>query len=514
MKSVLKTFFSAFLCMCITTAPISAAAAEENTSPPEQTKQVPTNEFGEPLTGKDLICYNTLEKYKKWGAKPVDAKYDEKNGSLGNAATAEKTISFGSGDHFWIRRYSFDTASEERFSDSIFVPGKNLEVRAYCYDTNSWFRTGNLQNALPKEILFIDTDSYHMILGVPAVYKKESLGCNTITVVPDQEQMPVITPQLTDGYRISWSYPQSPEYIGEIWCLESSNVLADWNNTDLFSLLHIDLANDRRLCIDGYYFQTPYNYTPGGENVLYRQPSNYTGASLISYSNVPVCYDLGYVTTYLCAQNQNEQGFWPTGPQSGWLYTDFGITSGFYDTRFNTDFASNLIAAYRLYYDEVFLRALMSYGDFFNIHAENNHYDTENGGWLVEDYGGQEGYRRTHCSLNHQLAEMNVLYKISYITGVKSYKQTADNMLKGIEDTRDQWVMPNCNLNYALYYSGSEELTDYPYLTYNDLYTTQQILNNYYHYTNETLDYLMKCKKIWMDTNNVTGYYTNQVVAN
>lgn len=506
---------------------ISAFGAEKTTAEAYETeatteayktanpaKQTPVDEFGEPLKGKDLICYNTLEKYKKWGAKPIDAVYGENSSVNGDVETKEKTIKYKTGDSFFVRRYSFNSNAEQRYSDTLYVPGNGLEIRAYDYNTESWFRTGNLANPLPKEILFIDTDSYHMVLGLPAVYKKATQGYNTITVVPEEEQMPVITTEALGGYTITFSFPHSTEYIGEIWCLESPNVLADWNNTDLFSLLRLDLADDRRLCIDGYYFQTPYNYTPGGENILYRQPSNYTGAALINYSNIPAAYDLGYATTYLCAQNQNAEGFWPTGPQSGWLYSDFGITANFYDTRFNTDFASDLIAAYRLYYDEAFLKALLSYGDFFNIHAEQNHYETENGGWLVEDYGGQEGYKRTHCSLNHQLAEMNVLYKISYITGVKSYKQTADNMLKGIEDTRDLWVMPDCNLNYALYYTGTEVLTDYPYLTYNDLYTTQQILNNYYHYTNDTLDYLMKCKKIWMDTNNVTGYYTNEVVAN
>jgi hypothetical protein len=51
-------------------------------------------------------------------------------------------------------------------------------------------------------------------------------------------------------------------------------------------------------------------------------------------------------------------------------------------------------------------------------------------------------------------------------------------------------------------------MVDYPYLTYNDLFTTKQILKNQFKTTNATVEYLMASKKAWMDANNVTGYYT------
>ncbi len=525
----LVTFFAA-LTICLSfSAAVSARPAyvginTDTTEEPETeaateavtettTSSVPTDENGEPLMGKDLICYNTLKRYSKWGAKPVEVTYSEEETSDANAQIASKSFSFAKGDSFTLKKFTFNTASEQRYSGTVFIPGNTIAIRGFQKSKDEWYYTTNYNNEFPKEILFIDTDSYHAVLGLPAVYKNNSFAYNTRTIVPEEEQ-PIKITQAPGGYTITYTFPQDPQYIGEMWVLQSANELLNWQNPDYLKLIRLDYAQTRRLCYDGYYFECPSTYTPTGENVIYRQPSNYTGASLINYSNVPVAYDLGYITTYLCAQNQNEAGFWATGPQSGWLFKDFGITNNFYDTRFNTDFASNLIAAYRLYYDEFFLKALLSYGDFFNTHAANNHYETENGGWLVEDYGGQEGYRRTHCSLNHQLAEMDVLYKISYITSVKSYRETANNMLKGIEDTRDDWVMENNNLVYALHYTGSEALVDYPYLTYNDLYTTQQILSTYYHTTNETLDYLMKCKKIWMDENNITGYYTNQQVVN
>lgn len=49
-------------------------------------------------------------------------------------------------------------------------------------------------------------------------------------------------------------------------------------------------------------------------------------------------------------------------------------------------------------------------------------------------------------------------------------------MLKGVEDTKDQWVLANNNLNYALYYlANTNTMVDYPYLTYNDLKEAQEL---------------------------------------
>ena len=81
-------------------------------------------------------------------------------------------------------------------------------------------------------------------------------------------------------------------------------------------------------------------------------------------------------------------------------------------------------------------------------------------------------------------------------------------MLSGIEDTKDQWVLEDNNLAYAIMYTGTANImVDYPYLTYNDLYKTKDILYKYFNRSSDTINYLMDCKKQWMDNNNVVGYY-------
>ena len=103
---------------------------------------------------------------------------------------------------------------------------------------------------------------------------------------------------------------------------------------------------------------------------------------------------------------------------------------------------------------------------------------------------------------------MNYLYRLYNITKEDRYKEMADRMLKGVEDTKDQWVLANNNLNYALYYlANTNTMVDYPYLTYNDLKEAQKLyMQSHNKAKNETLQYLMDCKMEWMLANGVTGY--------
>ena len=473
----------------------------------EEFSENPTDAQGQPLTGKDLAAYKVVAKtYKdKWTAKtsPVisettlhsDADYTEK----------AKTFTFDSGDKFTIKRFTFNTNDDARLEDSITIEGNTMQIRYVSPETNEWYMSENLVNTA-KQTMFIDTDKGSYIFSVPGVYTN-SFENNTLEMRPELEQK--IEIEKGDGtYTLKWSFPRNTETIGEIWMLQSANKLADWSNINHFNTLKQDLGINRRFSWDGYYFPTPSNYTPYSPTMLYRQPSDYSGASFTKYGSFPAPFELGYVFTYTCMGNQNTDGYWPTGPKSGWLATDFNIAAGFYDTRFNTDFGCNLIDAYKRYNNTQFLMAACKYAEFFLEHAEKNSYVTTNGGLLVEDYGYKFEHTKTHISLNHQLAEMNYLYRLYNITKEERYKEMADRMLKGVEDTKDQWVLANNNLNYALYYlANTNTMVDYPYLTYNDLKEAQELyMQSHNNAKNETLQYLMDCKMEWMLANGVTGY--------
>ncbi len=132
--------------------------------------------------------------------------------------------------------------------------------------------------------------------------------------------------------------------------------------------------------------------------------------------------------------------------------------------------------------------------------------DKKKRGILVEDYYNPSGGLRTHVSLNHQLANLNFLLSLYEVTDNESYLNTALLMLYGIEDTKDQWILENNDLSYALYYNGENNIMiDYPYLTYNDLFITKQRLEELNIYSN-AIDELMSSKMIYMLDNNITGY--------
>jgi hypothetical protein len=440
---------------------------------------------------------------------PAISETETKNDTI---STKIRECFFENGNHFWQKRYTFDEESDVPFTTGFYIEGDSIEIRFVDPDTKEWVNTTNPEN-IKFSTLFIDTDKKSMVLGVPAVYKNAEN--HTLDIQRELESCAKIEKE--DGrYKITLSYPQNPELICEIWGIESSSKLFDWSNPVTFDSIYAhDLSIERRWCWDGYYFKTPSTYVPSGDNIIYRHSSNYTGASLVKYRNLSTFADnMGYVMTKICMKNQNEQGYWETIPKSSWLESDFNIEENFYDTRFNTDFARSLVNAYNSYGDREFIESAVKYSEYFFRHASKNHYEPVGGGWLVEDYASFDGTNsRTHVSLNHQLAEIDFLYEIYGATGYNKYKILADTMLEAVDSTKDLWVRDDNNLNYCLmYYGTANTMVDYPYLTYNDLYNTKELLSQFGE-TNETIEYLMSCKKEWMDSNGIKSYtgYTEPV---
>ncbi|WP_317366864.1 hypothetical protein [uncultured Tyzzerella sp.] len=467
---------------------------------------IPKDKNGNPLTGENLKIYNIIKDVPIYTPTKFTPITTETTNEFFNITTKTTKTVFENNDTYYMNRLSFKQTTPERYNISIPIKGNTITFRYVDRTKKEWVNTSNLKN-LQHTTLFIDTDTNSYIVSVPAVYKN-IFSNNTLTVAKDKEQMVNVIKK--DGYfDLQMSFPQDKNLIGEYWYMESEKRLVDWSTMKSFDeLFSHDLSDTRRWSYDGYYFQTPSNYKPGGKNILYKHPSNYTGASFAKYGMNPLSKNLGYVMTETCMKNQNNLGYWETGPQSEWLYKDFKIGAGFYDTRFNTDFATSLLYAYQNYNNKEFLAAAVKYAEFFLMFVQTDSYTTQNGGILVADYGYHKGaHEKTHVSLNHHLAEMNFLYEIYGITGEPRYLETANKMLLGIEDTRNQWVLPDNNLRYELYYTkNTNKMEDYPYLTYNDLFQTKQLLKKLFQKNNDTIEFLMASKKMWMDRNNITGY--------
>ncbi|OAJ72528.1 hypothetical protein AYJ08_18135 [Brevibacillus sp. SKDU10] len=423
----------------------------------------------------------------------------------------KKQIMLSNQDRYWIERIqSRPGVKHIKQKISLFIPGTRGEFRYLTSNgaITKWTKA-SLQGNLPVHTGYIKTDQYSIILSKPHIYIPRTH--NSIEIVPKNiNQIKMIAKKTYGGFNVSIEMPVESHMFGEVWALESFQPLIDWDALNMELIWKsIDFEDRLRWSWDGFYDRTPTTYVPTGPNYFWRNPDNYFATSFVITRGSRAAHDLGWIMLHTILPNQNAQGFWPSAPKSTWLWNDYQVDAGFYDTRFNTDIAYLLLKAYQSYHDERFLQASMRYAEFFLQHSQQNHFLIERNGQvgiLVSDYSHEKPHKLTHSSLNHQLQEMNYLYELYMQTKDERFKELADKMLWGIKLTRDAWVMPNSNLHYAYMPDGTMGLKDYPFLTYNDLHVVQSVLMLIQGWEDPDLAYLMQMKKQWMDANNVTGY--------
>lgn len=260
-------------------------------------------------------------------------------------------------------------------------------------------------------------------------------------------------------------------------------------------------------CFDGYYRTTPSTYTPTGDHYIYRCPASYVVRSLAlaaEENSTAAALTLAMLETL--SRNQNDAGYWTTEPESHWLSKSYGVGPGFYDTRFNTDLMEIYVYVYPRFGGEFLRETMTAYASFYLSFAEGHHQETENGGWLVEDYWHPDGSEPLHCSLNHQLAECLTAFHLADVLNRQDLRDLAQRLLTAVEDTADHWIKKNQDLYYRIQPDGTYCGDDYPYLTYNDLYDLQAYLEETGQGRSEPLDRLMQSKQKWMDANGITAY--------
>lgn len=288
--------------------------------------------------------------------------------------------------------------------------------------------------------------------------------------------------------------------------LSPSDLAGNGSTLDWLYDCTVDKFGDaNRMTLDGYYYKTPTDYTPTGDDHYYLNPAAYIPAKLAKQTVSRDGQFIAAAMLDLQREHYNDAGYLPTAPQSGWLSRDYGIGAGFYDTRFNTDLAVALLTLGENLGIDEFKAQAFDYAEFLIEHAATRSTEVAGGGILVDDYSHPDGSERTHTSLNHQLAEILFLYRAADATDDASLRSsatdTADRMLAGIAATTGDWIKPDSNLHYARYPDGSFGGVDYPYLTYNDLLALDRYLGG-----NDALRRLMAAKKEWMDANGVTEY--------
>ncbi len=439
-------------------------------------------------------------------------KYNEENENYQNNIIEFEYVDANA----YFNKISFvGQSSNDYLAYTIELKGNQLEV-SYVDDSEekSIIKTVEDYSKLPSKTLYLSTDMENMIVSVPSVY--DNIRVMDSIQTRKEFEKPVTITKGDETFYITYAFPKDLSVISEFYYIKSKIPIITINSKTTDLLIRTELSGRFRFLQDGFY-QTSYEtYYPTGEGNYFRNCANYVAMHFITHNReledtkrIKYFDYFAYASTYLVNLQISEYGFFETKSRSEWLFRDFLINNDFYDTRFNADNAELNILLYEQFGDVFFLDTLNTYGQFFIKYADEYSYKTERG-ILVEDYYNPKGGLPTHSSLNHQLANLNVLLSLYNITNNEEYLNTAMLMLYGIEDTKKEWILENSDLNYALYYNGNNNIMkDYPYLTYNDLFVTKERLNEL-GIKSSAIDELMDAKMVYMTNNNITGYMTYQ----
>jgi hypothetical protein len=291
-----------------------------------------------------------------------------------------------------------------------------------------------------------------------------------------------------------------------------------------------DLNRFRKLRTDGIYYEVPSSYVPYAPRAYWRVPAEHIGQRFVSSIQNQEKRGQQVTNTYLetlsimslnhSLPQQNNEGFWITEPKSRWLYDDYGIEAGFYDTRFSTDAALFIMDMYLYYKDKniegmsylspdesnQLMISLKKYADFLIWYSVRYSFITKNGGLLLQDYYHPTiPHSPTHVSLNHLVTEMNFLLSYSLLLDRQNdsnqkypYLELASKIRIAVHDTGTHWIKDNHDLWYAYMPDGSYGLLDYPRLTRNDLMISIRLLETVFGEKDQLFQMLVQSKENYL----------------
>ncbi len=297
------------------------------------------------------------------------------------------------------------------------------------------------------------------------------------------------------------SLPAVQDKLGVQWGFLGAGPIFATGKIDQSALEAADLNLRRKIFPQGILDPTNIDYIPGGTDIYWLNPALYPATAAMRPENAkhPLLDAVARLGTRMALANQNELGYWYSSPGSRWLQADYGIEPGYYDTRFSTDAGMLLLGAYERYQDEKALAGAKRYAAYLIKHMERG-IKTQTG-VLLPDYwhDSKELKKIPHVSLNHQLTEMNYLYRLFILTKDKEYLETARALRRGIDDTARQWVKPDGDLWYGRTAEGEYIRPDYPTLTFYDLQKAEYYVQQAEGFGDWVITDLRKTKQAYMD---------------
>ena len=419
-------------------------------------------------------------------------------------------------DFYYFLKYSPSVEDETPLQFHVKVKSKSKEVTErhilYAFDqfkqqpiltipNSTWSEPVKIVSGygLPKQALFIDGQDFSMHLNMVNVYEQMGNGV--------RKELFDLTPPIqymADKRKQEFviSLPQVADTEIEQWGIIGKEGMVNWGDEEQEKILLVaNLDRVRKWTQGGVQYIIPETYHPYDPRAFWVVPAQHVGNKLLLEGNNRFSTNFAMLALQAALRTQTEVGYWISSPRSTWLYGDYGIDAGFYDTRFNTDAGLFLLYGYREFGDEEYLQGAMAYGNFLTRYAETHHYKTQNGGYLVYDYThGNDLERRTETltSLNHLITEMNFLYEIYKETNKKEYLDIAEKMRQAVKDTAPQWKKDDGDLWYAYLPDGSYGLQDYPLLTLKDLRYSQRLIKETHGRSDEDFQYLIEIKENYL----------------
>lgn len=375
------------------------------------------------------------------------------------------------------------------------IPLSEKEGTVWWYDAalNAWQSTELSNQTVTSRCILVQTAAECLFFWCPISYapiedgslrETASYGWLQIQSGLGGFTLSLYSSYLHAGERCDYTVVRSASPLLE---LTGDNVGALWSG---YTNTH-----DGRWCYDGYYFPSPENYTPTG--CLYRCPAAYLAASMVALEKgCRLSDDLSLMMLDTMRGQQNSAGYIPTLSQSDWLFEDYGLGTGFFDTRFNADLITTFCRSH--WTKAAFSDFLQRWLDFYVMYAEARHSDVS-GGWLVWDYGDETlASAPTLTALNHQLAEICALLELETVLDDPRLRPLAEKLLLGIEAVGDDWIREDGDLYYARNPDGSFGRDDYPDLTYTDMLRLQALLEARGLPRSPVLDRLMEAKRVFL----------------
>lgn len=389
-------------------------------------------------------------------------------------------------------------------------------IRYYDTEKAGWMETEAVQGRYNSSLISIECDNGEcLLIQTPRCFVPRENG--TIEYFPQHDGMVQIQ-TTAEGWSVSvWCNSAPQDGFCDASVLYSPKLIFNWEGINMATVWSA-YANGSVAwwCFDGYYRSVPSSYIPTGENYFYRCAASYLPSTLLD--NGECCQDAPVLIVAMMdtvALNQNEYGFWETQPESTWLSSNYSIGAGFYDTRFNTDLVNLYLKIDEMFGEGLFEQTQTRYLQFYSAMAANCHWETSGGGWMIEDYWVEGDHQRTHTSLNHQVSECLLMFKLADKYQSQQAQLLAAKLLKAITDTGSSWIKENNDLYYSILPSGVFDTVsqDYPFLTYNDLFRLREYLSarDRNSMSIPILNAMLEAKQKWMDENKITGYLKKEI---